>query len=151
MLVDLSTYLPDDILTKVDRASMAHSLEARVPLLDHRFVELALRLPLSSKFRGLRGKRLLRKLLARHLPSRLFERPKMGFGVPLGRWFRTELRDLLLDYTSPERVKREGFFAPGLIRTMVREHLEGRRDHQYSLWVLLMFQMWLERHRPGIP
>ncbi len=147
MLTDLSTYLPEDILAKVDRASMAHSLEARVPLLDHHAVEFALRVPLSLKFRHLRGKHLLRRLLGRYLPSELYERPKMGFGVPLDHWFRRELRDLLRNYTDPARLTREGFFDPQPIQLMVEEHLAGRADHQYTLWVLLMFQMWLERWR----
>lgn len=147
MLVDLSTYLPDDILTKVDRASMAHSLEARVPLLDHRFVELALGIPLGMKFRKRQGKYLLKRLLSRYLPSELYDRPKMGFGAPLDRWFRGELKELLLDYTAPDRLKREGFFAPRLIGEMVGEHLSGKRNHQYALWALLSFQMWLEEYR----
>ncbi len=147
MLVDLRTYLPEDILAKVDRASMACSLEARVPLLDHPFVELALRIPLGMKFRAGRGKYLLRRLLSRYLPRELYERPKMGFGVPLDHWFRKELKDLLLAYTNPGRLAREGFFRPDLITRMVREHLSGKADHQYALWVFLMFELWLERWR----
>jgi asparagine synthase (glutamine-hydrolysing) len=146
MLVDLSTYLPEDILTKVDRASMHHSLEARVPLLDHHLVELALRIPLRHKRRG-GGKYLLKRLLGRYLPKELYERPKMGFGVPLGNWFRSDLKEMLLDYTEPARLRREGFFKPEPIRAKVREHLAGEADHQYLLWTLLMFELWLERHR----
>jgi asparagine synthase (glutamine-hydrolysing) len=148
MLVDLFTYLPDDILTKVDRASMAHALEVRVPLLDHRLVETVLGLPLKWKFRRGRGKYILKKLLGRYLPPDLYQRPKMGFGVPLENWFRKELRPLLLEYTDGGRLEREGFFAPGPVKRMVQDHLEGRRDNQYYLWVLLMFQMWLERNAP---
>ncbi len=146
MLIDLATYLPEDILTKVDRASMHHSLEARVPLLDHHLVELALRIPLRFKRRG-GGKYLLKRLLGRHLPRPLFDRPKMGFGVPLAHWFRNDLKELLLDHTDPSRLRREGFFKPEPIRARVREHLAGEADHQYVLWSLLMFELWLEQHR----
>jgi asparagine synthase (glutamine-hydrolysing) len=146
MLTDLVTYLPEDILTKVDRASMAHSLEVRVPILDHHVVETALRIPLSLKFRRGRGKYLLKRLLGRSLPTGLFQRPKMGFSVPLDHWFRKELKPLLTEYTNGKRLAREGFFDPEPIQRMVAEHQSGERDHQYILWVLLMFQMWLERH-----
>jgi asparagine synthase (glutamine-hydrolysing) len=146
MLTDLVSYLPEDILTKVDRASMAHSLEARAPLLDHRLVELALSLPLEIRRGRGEGKLLLRTLLARRLPPELFRRPKMGFGVPLHRWFRGELRDLLRHYLEPDRLRREGLFDPALVGRMVGEHLEGRADHQYTLWVLLSFALWRERH-----
>ncbi len=145
MLTDLATYLPDDILVKVDRASMHHALEARVPLLDHVFVELALRLPQGLKYRRGRGKLLLRRLLERRLPRELFERPKKGFSIPLAAWLRGELKPLLMEYTSPARLAREGIFNPGPVGAMVEEHLDGRRDRQYPLWALLMFQMWRER------
>ncbi|MBW1795142.1 MAG: asparagine synthase (glutamine-hydrolyzing) [Deltaproteobacteria bacterium] len=110
MRVDQKTYLPDAMLTKVDRASMAVSLEVRVPLLDHRVMEYTSKLPDSLKYRNGAGKYLLRRLLARYVPTELFERPKMGFGVPIDRWFRNELKTLLLDYLSPERLRRQGFF-----------------------------------------
>ena len=145
MEVDKKTYLPDCMLTKVDRASMAVGLEVRVPLLDHRIVEFSSKLPDSLKYRNGSGKYLLRKLLARYVPRELFERPKMGFGVPIGRWLRTELRELLLDYLSPDHLRREGLFNVELVKEKVREHLSGRCNHQYRLWALVMWEMWRER------
>jgi asparagine synthase (glutamine-hydrolysing) len=149
MATDIRTYLVDDILAKVDRASMAYSLEARVPLLDHRIVEFAARLPTEFKVRGGVTKYLLRKILYRHVPRELIERPKMGFGIPVNRWLRNELRPLLAEYLDGERVRREGFLRPDGVQKVVREHLSGRRDHQYRLWALLVFAMWVERYRPS--
>ena len=148
MATDIRTYLVDDILTKVDRASMAYSLEARVPLLDHRIVEFAARLPQSLKVRGRETKHLLRKLLYRHVPKNLLDRPKMGFGIPVNRWLRNELRPLLDEYLAGDRVRREGFFRPEGVTRIVREHLSGRRDHQYRIWALLVFALWRERFLP---
>jgi asparagine synthase (glutamine-hydrolysing) len=148
MATDIKTYLVDDILTKVDRASMAYSLEARVPLLDHRIVEFAARLPMEHKVHGGGTKHLLRKILCRHVPRELIDRPKMGFGIPVNRWLRNELRPLLAEYLNEERVRREGFLRPKGVEQVVREHLSGRRDHQYRLWALLVFAMWVERYRP---
>jgi asparagine synthase (glutamine-hydrolysing) len=145
MRVDQKTYLPDAMLTKVDRASMATSLEVRVPLLDHRVVEFSAALPESFKYRNGTGKYLLKKLLAKYLPTELFERPKMGFGVPIDRWLRVELKDLLLDYLSPERLKKEGLFNTDIVEHKIKEHLSGRTNHQYRLWSLLMWEMWRER------
>jgi asparagine synthase (glutamine-hydrolysing) len=145
MRVDQKTYLPDAMLTKVDRASMAASLEVRVPLLDHRVVEFSAALPESLKYKNGIGKYLLKKLLAKYLPIELFERPKMGFGVPIDHWLRFELKDLLLDYLSAERLGREGFFNADLVEKKVKEHLDGRTNHQYRLWSLLMWEMWKER------
>ena len=146
MATDIRTYLVDDILAKVDRASMAYSLEARVPLLDHRVVEFAARLPMGLKVRGGETKHLLRKVLYRHVPKELIDRPKMGFGIPVNRWLRNELRPLLDEYLNGERVRREGFLRPEGVDRVVREHLSGRRDHQYRLWALLVFGMWRERY-----
>jgi asparagine synthase (glutamine-hydrolysing) len=145
MRIDQLTYLPDAMMTKADRASMAVSLEVRVPLLDHRVVEYTSRLPDSLKYRNGTGKYLLKKLLARYVPTELFERPKMGFGVPIDRWFRSELKDLLLDYLSPERLKREGLFDQMFVEEKIKEHLSGQANHQYRLWSLLMWEMWRER------
>jgi len=149
MATDIRTYLVDDILTKVDRASMAYSLEARVPLLDHRIVEFAARLPMDHKVHGGGTKRLLRKILYRHVPRERIDRPKMGFGIPVNRWLRNELRPLLAEYLNKERVRKEGFLRPDGVERIVREHLSGRRDHQYRLWALLVFAMWVERYRPA--
>ncbi|MCP4626929.1 MAG: asparagine synthase (glutamine-hydrolyzing) [bacterium] len=145
MRVDRKTYLPDAMLTKVDRASMANSLEIRVPLIDHRVVEFTAGLPEHYKYRNGTGKYLLKKLLARYLPVNLFERPKMGFGVPIDHWLRFELKDLLLDYLSAERLKSEGLFDPGFVEKKIKEHLSGQVNHQYRLWSLLMWEMWRER------
>ena len=145
MRVDQQTYLPDAMLTKVDRASMAASLEVRVPLLDHRVVEFTAGLPEDLKFRHGTGKYLLKKLLAKYLPPELFERPKMGFGIPIDQWLRSELKPLLMDYLSTDRLKKEGLFNTKNVEQKINEHLSGRTNHQYRLWSLLMWEMWRER------
>ena len=145
MRVDQRTYLPDGMLTKVDRASMAASLEIRSPLLDHRVAELTSQLPEGLKYRNGTGKYLLKKVLARYVPESLSERPKMGFGVPIDQWFRGELNPLLMDYLSPERLRRQGMFNPVLIEKKIKEHLSGKRNHQYRLWAILMWEMWREQ------
>jgi asparagine synthase (glutamine-hydrolysing) len=150
MRVDQKTYLPDAMLTKVDRASMAASLEVRVPLLDHRVVEYTSKLSDTLKYKNGKGKYLLRKLLARYLPTNLFERPKMGFGVPIDHWFRTDLKPLLLDYLSPVRLKEEGLFDQELVEKKIKEHLSGKLNHKDCLWSLFVWEMWRERWLGGL-
>lgn len=144
MYLDMRSYLPDDILVKLDRASMAVSLESRVPLLDHRVVEFALSLPLTYKLRGGEAKWPLRQLLYRYVPREMMERPKMGFGVPIEHWLRGPLRSWADDMLAPDRLKREGYFNADAIGRLWSDTRSGRRRMHYYVWDILMFQAWLD-------
>lgn len=144
MLSDLKHYLPDDILTKVDRASMGVSLEARVPLLDHRVVEFALSLPLHAKIFQGQGKKILRDILYQYVPKKLVERPKMGFAIPIGEWLKGPLKKWSEALLSVDRLKKEGYLNADHVQKLWKEHLSGKRDWCSILWAILMFEMWLQ-------
>lgn len=146
MTLDAIHYLADDILVKLDRASMAVSLEARSPLLDYRVVEFAWQLPLAYKAKGQQGKLILKEILNQYLPSQLIDRPKMGFGVPIGQWLRGPLKNWAHDLLQEDTLIRQGFFHPSVINKKWRQHQQGHRNAQYSLWNILMFQAWLQEN-----
>lgn len=144
--VDIKRYLVDDILFKVDRMSMAVSLETRGPFLDYTLVEFAARLPASLRLRGLSTKYLLKRAMRGILPAEIIGRRKLGFNIPYKNWLRTDLRDLLLDELAPARLRQQGLFQPDYVQQLIAEHLEGLRDHAHQLWSLLMFQLWADRY-----
>jgi asparagine synthase (glutamine-hydrolysing) len=146
LLMDMAGYLENDILVKLDRASMMASLEGRVPLLNNDFVEYATRLPLDLKLRGLKSKFLFKRALRGLLPDAILRRPKKGFGIPVADWFRGPLREQILSVLSAERMARKGFFEPAAVSALVREHLEGRRDNRKQLWTLFAFELWHDRY-----
>ena len=147
MVLDMLHYLPDDILTKVDRAAMSNSLETRAPYLDHRVVEFAWNLPQSLKLHNGETKWALRQVLYRYVPRALIERPKMGFSIPIDVWLRGPLKEWAEDLLNEARLKREGFFNYALVHQKWREHLSGRRNWQNHLWDVLMFQSWLNENK----
>jgi len=149
LYLDLKGYLGEGVLTKVDRASMACSLEVRVPLLDRQVVELAASLPIGLKLRRFTTKYILKRALSGVLPPDILERPKKGFGIPLGRWFRGELAPMLREACAPDTIRRAGLFRPDAVGRLLDEHAAGRRDHRKKLYTLLAFQLWAVRYRPS--
>ena len=144
---DTLTYLPDDILVKVDRAAMGVSLETRVPMLDHRVVEFAWSLPTKLKYRSGKGKWILRELLKDYVPDSLINRPKMGFAVPINEWIRGPLRDWSQSLLDENRIKQEGIFDSKKVNFMLNDHLSGNANRHYQLWNILMFQAWLDENQ----
>ena len=145
--VDIKTYLPDDILTKVDRMSMAVSLEARVPLLDHRIVEFAMNLPPHMKLNGSRTKSILRNAVRHLIPDLVLEKPKQGFSIPMKHWLRSSLKPMMLDLLSKESLNKHGYFDHQVVATWIQEHLDGRANHSHRLWTLMVFEMWYRNER----
>jgi asparagine synthase (glutamine-hydrolysing) len=145
MLQDMRSYLPDDILCKVDRAAMVVSLETRTPFLDPDVIRLSTRLPINMKIRNGQGKWALRQVLYKHVPREIIERPKAGFAIPIGIWLRGPLRDWAENLLSHERLGKDGFFDPDIVYQTWLEHLSGRRDWTSRLWAILMFQAWYEK------
>ena len=143
-MLDLITFLPNSILVKVDRASMASSLEARVPFLDHELIEYVWKIPHSLKLRNGKGKWILRKILNNYVPKYLTDRPKKGFGIPLDIWLRGPLKDWVENLINEKRLSQEGYFDSKLIRNKWKEHLSNKNNWQYDLWNVLMFQAWLD-------
>jgi asparagine synthase (glutamine-hydrolysing) len=149
MLNDLTTRLPDEYLVKVDRASMAVSLEVRVPMLDHRLVEFALRLPSEMKIKGSTYKVLLKRVLRKYVPPELWDRPKQGFGAPLDVWLRGELRWMIDDYLHPEKIRHQELFEERVVRAAIQHFLNGQASH-YRVWSLIVFEMWMEKYQAGV-
>jgi len=144
--LDMKLYLQDDLLVKVDRMSMANSLEIRVPFLDHDFVDFATSIPSFLKLKGLRTKYILKKTMGRHLPQEAIHRPKIGFDIPLGVWIKNELRDFTLSVLSPSKMKNHGFFNDSYIKQLLEEHFEGLHNHRQLLWPLIIFQFWYDEY-----
>ncbi|MEO8744978.1 MAG: asparagine synthase (glutamine-hydrolyzing) [Candidatus Dormiibacterota bacterium] len=149
LLMDMRLYLENDILVKLDRASMMASLEGRVPLLNNDFVDYATRLPLNMKLRGLRSKFLLKRALRGLLPDEILNRPKKGFGIPVAHWFRGPLKEQLQSVLSPERIARKGFFDPAAVARLIADHMDGRRDVRKQLWTLFAFELWHDGYTAG--
>jgi asparagine synthase (glutamine-hydrolysing) len=145
MHLDSITYLPDDILCKLDRAAMSNSLETRVPFLDKSVVDFAWRIPVNIKIKNNIGKWPLREILSKYIPSKFIDRPKAGFSIPIGNWLRGSLKDWAENLLNEKRLIKEGNFSSEIIRNVWKEHLSGKLDHSNRLWSILMFQAWLEQ------
>ena len=146
MALDQITYLPNDILVKVDRTSMASSIEARVPFLDHRLIEYSWKIPHSIKFRNGKSKWILRKILQNYVPKNLTDRPKMGFGIPLNDWLRGPLRDWAENLLNEKKLSEEGFFNSKIIREKWEDYISNKNNSLYDLWNVLMFQAWRDKN-----
>lgn len=149
MYVDIKSYLVDDILVKVDRMSMATSLEARVPFLDHRFVEFSAKIPGKLKLKGKTSKYLLKQAMADLLPPQILTRGKEGFSIPIKNWLKEELRDLMMDVLSPERIKKDGFFEANYVSKLTAEHLQNKENHSHRLWAMMVFGIWQDIYLRG--
>ncbi len=147
--IDVKTYLVDNILVKVDRMSMATSLEARVPYLDHRVVEMALSMPPDLKMRGFTTKYLLKKIFWHHLPKEVQHRDKQGFSIPIKNWIRNELKPMMLDLLNPQRIRQQGYFNDGFVSQIVEDHIQGRENHSHKLWALMVFEQWYDLYGKG--
>ena len=145
ILEDMQSYLPDDILVKVDRASMHSSLETRLPMLDHRLINYVFRIPIEKKIRFFKGKWILKKVLDKYLPAKLYERPKKGFSVPMAEWLRGPLKQWAEKLIDPKRIERDGYFNPSLVQKKWEEHLSGKKNWESLLWNILIFQLWLNK------
>lgn len=144
--LDMKFYLQDDILVKVDRASMANSLEVRVPLLNYELVDFVTRLPATMKLKGFGTKAILKKTLKNKLPDRILQRKKKGFGVPVAKWLKGELKGVTLEYLNPQRLAREGFLNPGYVSVLLQEHFNNSKDNRKKIWAILIFELWLEKY-----
>jgi len=145
LLADQMTYLPNDLLVKVDIASMANSLEARAPFLDHKVIEFAASLPESLKMHRFETKSLLKKVAARLVPKEVVYRRKMGFGVPVGKWFRGEMKEFVREVLLSQKAMGRGIIRPEMTEKYVNEHTNGERDHAFQIWTLLMLELWFQR------
>jgi asparagine synthase (glutamine-hydrolysing) len=143
---DLKMYLEGDILFKVDRASMANSLEVRVPFLNGRLLDEAMKMPLNFKLNRLTGKYLLKKVMGQSLPDDIINRPKKGFNIPIAQWLARDLRPLLMDLLSSARIEAQEIFDSSHIETLIQEHFSRRKDHRKLLWTLLVFQLWHQKY-----
>ncbi|MFH1784735.1 MAG: asparagine synthase-related protein [bacterium] len=142
LYTDIRSYLPEDLLVKMDIATMANSLEVRSPFLDHEFMEFAVQIPSSLKLKGLNSKYILKKSMKGFLPKEILNRPKMGFGIPVAKWLRQDLRDYTKDILLNEKSVNRGYFDKKYVEQLIGEHISGHRDHGYRLWALLILELW---------